>query len=82
MEIPAETSLEALRLAKAHGVFSILNPAPAPEGGLSQVRAISTKFTAGNVMRVWAISSGEFLRRPVSSVMSSEKVWEGREGPS
>lgn len=37
MEVPPETSLEALRLAKAHGVFSILNPAPAPQEGLDQV---------------------------------------------
>ena len=39
MEVPPETSSEALRLAKAHGVFSILNPAPAPREGLNPVRA-------------------------------------------
>lgn len=37
LELPPETTLEALRIAKEHGVCSILNPAPAPEGGLDQV---------------------------------------------
>lgn len=38
MEVPPETSVEALRLAKVHGAFSILNPAPAPQEGLDPVR--------------------------------------------
>lgn len=54
MEVPAETSLEALRLAKAHGVFSILNPAPAPQGGLDEVRA----GCVGPILLVW-----KFIRR-------------------
>lgn len=61
MEIPTETSFEALRLAKAHDVFSILNPAPAPDGRLSQVRAISTKVTAGTVIGLISISQAEKL---------------------
>ncbi|TFJ86194.1 hypothetical protein NSK_002402 [Nannochloropsis salina CCMP1776] len=36
LEVPLETTREALRLARAHEVFSILNPAPAPRGGLDQ----------------------------------------------
>src|SRR6056297_1301279 len=37
LEVPLEATREALRLARAHEVFSILNPAPAPRGGLDQV---------------------------------------------
>ncbi len=35
LEIPAETVLEAARAARAKGLTVILNPAPAPENGLS-----------------------------------------------
>lgn len=33
-KVPIETTLQALKIAKAKGVFTILNPAPAPPTGL------------------------------------------------
>ncbi len=62
--MPQETTLEALRLAKAQqGVVSILNPAPAPKDGLPKVcprqRAHASSRISPLSLSLWNIQ--EFL---------------------
>lgn len=49
LEVPRATTLEALRLAKKHGVFSILNPAPAA-ADLDPVRTHEASLCFHNLM--------------------------------
>lgn len=48
MEIPADTVYEAIRTAKAKGLTVILDPAPAPEGGIPSEIAKMTDYVKPN----------------------------------
>ena len=48
MEIPADTVYEAIRTAKAKGLTVILDPAPAPEGGIPSEIAKMVDFVKPN----------------------------------
>jgi ribokinase len=53
LEIPRETALHAMAVAKRHGVRAILNPAPAqplPEGVLSTVDIVTPNVTEAQVL--------------------------------
>lgn len=48
LEVPRATTLEALRLARKHGVCGVLNPAPAA-ADLDPVRTLVNKRGAGRI---------------------------------
>ena len=53
LEIPPETALRAVAVGRAHGVRTILNPAPAqalPAGGLTHVDYLTPKVTEAQVL--------------------------------
>ena len=74
LETPVETVIEAFRLARRHGVFTALDTAPAPTGGLAEalydVDLLSPNQSEAEILTGWPVGNGDDAQRVADRLMA------------
>jgi ribokinase len=76
LEVPLDTSIEAFRLARNAGIRTVLNPAPAPAGGVlpAEIVALTDVLVPNETEIESLLPAGSHVRDPQTAAQAAKRL--------